>query len=138
MNLWPAFNLLMYDLTPKQEEDLNGCLSKLKWYKLSDITVVCKNGYPNMHLVLDYDENPNQRLILKSVREKDMQHARTAKKYSFEYNRPDMLPPYLSNETDHWGYYNAREASIMDLDGYYAKKEANPNCASLGLLTKIT
>lgn len=138
MKLWPAFNLLMYDLNPEQKEDLDGCLSKLKWYKLSDITVERKNGYPNMHLVLDYDENPNQRLILKSIREEDMQHARTAKKYSFEYNRPDMLPPYLSNETDHWGYYNAREASIMDLDGYYAKKEANPNCASLGLLTKIT
>lgn len=134
LKLWPVFFQVMYDLSPDQHDNFNGCLSKLKWCKLSDITIVHKKNNSRMRFALDYEERPNQRLVLKSVREEKVQSAR---KYSFEYNHPELLPPYLSNKTDHWGYYNAQEANVSDLEGFYAKKEANPTCASLGLLTKI-
>ncbi|KUY19867.1 hypothetical protein BAZ12_03690 [Elizabethkingia miricola] len=69
------------------------------WYKLDNISITDKAGKSIKNIIFNYNNDPNNRLLLNSMIVNDIE------KYSFSYN-PQKLPTYLSDATDHWGYYN--------------------------------
>lgn len=68
-----------------------------------------------------YTADNTKRLKLLSVKKRS--DAIVSESYDFEYN-PTLLPPYLSGETDHYGFYNGN--SFFDND---IKQKIN-NCIS--------
>ncbi len=108
------------------------CLNDLKWCKLNRIII--KSGIGDIYTVksikFSYNDNPSQRLTLTSITESGK------KSYEFKYDNLENLPPYLSNKTDHWGYFNNTYA-YLDYNNYYSYK--NPNAISMkyGTLNKI-
>lgn len=69
------------------------------WYKLDNITVTDKAGRLLKNIVFNYNNDPNDRLMLNNILINGIE------KYSFQYNTL-KLPKYISDATDHWGYYN--------------------------------
>lgn len=115
-------------------DDYPQCLDRLKWYKLSDIQIRNDKGELIKGFHLLYNDISSQRLMLKSVVE--LGYGAKGCSYSFEYNKPEMLPPYLSNMVDHWGYYNGRVASL-NYAYYYSYRDPNPAYLQYGILEKI-
>lgn len=60
--------------------------------------------------------------------------------YKFDYYNIAGLPPYLENQNDHWGFFDARYSDVSDPSNYFARREANsdPTVYLRGTLTKIT
>ena len=137
------------------------CLNKLQWYQLDEIafnTNGKKHGF-----AFKYSAETSKRLTLEQVIEKELpETAGTLKKppyifsYNIDYASFGSLPPYLNNTTDHWGFYNAVDAPIIDPaettnnpalfstykfnPNYYAYREpakSNPNVTLLGMLRQI-
>lgn len=73
-----------------------------------------------------------ERLFLKSLTEDNV------KKYTFEYDNKDKLPPYFANKTDHWGFYNNKTGDITNVNTYYTNKESDATVMKYGSLKKIT
>lgn len=111
------------------------CFEKLKWYKLKKITVYNNNNKKIKNVSFTYNDSPTERLMLKSIVESN--GYLKGRQHKFEYYNQDMLPDYLSNRTDHWGYYNNIEAPIDDKTNYYSRREPNPDVALYGTLNKI-
>lgn len=107
------------------------CLSRLNWYKLSGIVVRNNENDALKTIGFQYNDNPNQRLTLMKVRS-------ASGDYLFEYDHLDQLPPYLSNEVDHWGYYNATKVNLMHSSLYMESRKPNSTVLNYGLLSKIT
>ena len=119
------------------DEGYPECLQKLIWYKLSSIHVKNKKGNLCKDINLNYDDMPQRRLSLQSVVENA--GVSGSKSYSFEYSDMEKLPPYLSNELDHWGYYNGRNAELSPyLEAYSKYREPSPKLLTYGVLSKIT
>ena len=129
-----GYPFLGFLLTNIYEDNYPQCLEKLKWYKLSDIQIRNSNGDLMRGFHLLYNDISSQRLMLKSIIE--LGYGLKGRTYSFEYNKPEMLPPYLSNMVDHWGYYNAKSAPL-NYANYYSYREANPASLQYGILEKI-
>nr|WP_314499923.1 hypothetical protein [uncultured Chryseobacterium sp.] len=81
------------------------------WHKLDNINVTDKAGRTIKNIVFNYNNDANDRLMLNNVVINDIE------KYSFQYN-PQKLPKYISDATDHWGYYNGTSFydSAINLD----------------------
>lgn len=69
------------------------------WHKLDNISVTDKAGRVIKNVVFNYNNDPADRLMLNSVLINGIEQ------YSFQYNSL-KLPKYISDATDHWGYYN--------------------------------
>ncbi len=110
------------------------CLDNLKWYKLDRITIerfLTESVDIHKNISLGYNNDPSQRLILERV-------AETGKKpYTFSYNQADKLPGYLSNQLDHWGFYNGKKA-ILNYATYHTYKTPDATCTLYGVLKRIT
>lgn len=108
-----------------------------------------------IHLGHSYFETPGvndltgKRLKLDAVtfaESPDSLLAASAYKYSFEYN-PLPLPGKLSNQIDHWGFYNGAVAnasrglipsfSYPGMNYYGANRDANPYYTQAAMLTKM-
>lgn len=72
-------------------------------YKLDRLRVYDDSHDEVRNIRFQYTYQEDTRLKLERVHMGTDQDAR----YSFEYN-PLPLPPYLSNQTDHYGYYNGK------------------------------
>lgn len=69
------------------------------WYKLDNIIITDKAGKIVKNIVFSYNNDSTDRLLLNTVSVNDIEN------YSFQYNT-QKLPKYISDATDHWGYYN--------------------------------
>jgi hypothetical protein len=111
------------------------CLRALSWFKLDKMQIYNSTGHGITSFVFKYLENINTRLMLTSVTEATWN--KKNKKYQFEYNNPDSLPRYVTNQTDHWGFYNKRYAWVTDESMYPKYKEPNESVCKFGTLEKI-
>ena len=109
------------------------CLDNLKSYKLDSIVVKDKPWYETHRtIVFEYDQIDTQRLVLNHMTKSGEMP------YTFSYNNVTKLPKYLSNKTDHWGFYNNTYAALDSYSMYYNYRNPNAACAKYGILEKIT
>lgn len=78
-----------------------------------------------------YTQSSSTRLQLASLREN------TLPPYQFRYNSTS-LPAYLSDQHDHWGYYNAVTPSYSNYATFENYREPNPSYTAAGSLVEIT
>lgn len=78
-----------------------------------------------------YNHSSSTRLQLTSLREN------TLPAYQFRYNTTS-LPSYLSDQHDHWGYYNNRTPSYSSYSSFESYREPNTSYTGAGALTEIT
>lgn len=110
------------------------CLDKMKWSKLTRISINNKIGKMMKSYIFDYSKSTSERLTLKNLYE--FTWGMNGKAYRMEYNHPELLPSYLSGKTDHWGFYN----NTVMTDNYathYDSREPNPAVSTYGLLEKL-
>ena len=135
--------------------------NKLKWSKLDKIEI--KNKLTNQVVKtfdLKYNNTSTERLMLMSVQEKGINVATdTLPPYKFEYedynsnyySGTTKLPNYISNRTDHWGFFNNVDARSYlgnafstsgydetKLIGYKNQREPVSQYLYAGILNKIT
>lgn len=117
--------------------DFKNSLKKLIWYKLDFVEINDFNKKKKEKISFVYNNKESERLCLLSITKSGKETTKNDKKYTFEYNNLNKMPPYLSNKVDHWGYYNGHYASIENISNYYESREPNGEFSTLGLLTKI-
>lgn len=103
------------------------CFDKMKWYQLYGITSSNFDANNAMSITIEYSRDTTLRLHLKKL--KFMDHT-----YQFEYDNIENLPPYLSQKTDHWGFFNNR---VQSGSTYAQSKEPQAPYMLYGLLSKI-
>lgn len=118
-----------------QEDGYPNCLNKLKWYKLDEIGIENKDKRLLKKIKFTYNNASNERLLLSSISEGTV--GSNLKTYKFDYNEVHLLPKYLSNQTDHWGFYNNTFAHLH-VNDYYSQREPSSSAMSYGVLNKIT
>lgn len=113
---------------------------KIKWFKLTDISVVnttTQNVLRKFNLIYNNDNNTSSiksRLALIGLKD----NADNGKKYTFTYYPIEELPPYCQNYTDHWGFYNGRNTTEdIASSNYPIKKGTNANYLHYGILNRI-
>lgn len=130
----------VYESTPR---DYPRCLDALKLTKLKSIDVynyINYAGYENKikSIKFEYTDTSSQRLTLNSVIIGINEDKSNQARYCFEYNQPELLPEYLSNKTDHWGFGNSIISSRVNQEGYESTREPDISVSQYGMLTKIT
>jgi len=120
--------------------DYPACLNKLVWYQLNNMSVINKENNVIKEYSFEYSRSDNQRLTLNAIKEYPYNSDKKNKVYSFEYYSMDLLPQYMSNKTDHWGYFNNIEVLPKDVFSNYILKEAAADIelTSAGTLKRIT
>lgn len=126
-----------------QWRDYPSCLAAVNWRQLSEMMIYSTDTLNQNNLVnkinFSYSDTTSQRLTLEAVSiGTHTDNTDNLLTYSFEYKRPDLLPGYLSNQIDHWGYFNGTEALTVTDDNYSESRDPNPAIADIGALTKIT
>lgn len=106
---------------------------KIKWQKLDSIVLNDNNGSPYKTIRFNYNNHPSHRLALLSLNISD-RFGIQAESFSFKYHNLNNLPKYLSQMTDHWGYYNGTLIDIYDK----STKNTNPQTVAFGSLSEIT
>lgn len=135
--------------------DVNS-LSNLKWMKLDKISVSLRNGSKYRTVNFNYNNTAQERLKLDSI---DFTEGTSSLKqnYALAYYNFGGLPGYLSEQTDHWGFYKGNNSLFLDdvsgkyfningAEDFFNKKEpANKTTSSdplaiakTGTLTKIS
>lgn len=76
--------------------------------------------------------------MLESIEEYNYDNSVYEPRYRFSYNQPENLPGYLSNKTDHWGFFNNREAPLNSLEEYQTNRNTTvvPAYALYGMLER--
>jgi len=90
-----------------------------------------KYDYSNITSGSDPQYYANERLFLMSVVQND------SGKYNFDYYNKQLLPPYLAQKTDHWGFYNNKPAQYSRND-YFSSREPDSTAVKYGALKTIT
>ena len=112
--------------------------TKLQWRKLDRITI---SGQPSQNAFFtqfqfEYNNLATERLMLQKL----TQVGKPA--YQFNYNDSPsvILPPYLSSQTDHWGFYNVATADFLNQANYFNQRNPTTNLdvALEGTLKRIT
>lgn len=106
-------------------------IEQIEWQKLDQI-IIYRPDYPYKKFNFEYDENANRRLTLQNLKILSNNNV-CMQKYSFSYNKAASLPPYLSGEEDHWGYFNGAHTE----NDMYARHQPDPDKTLYGLLTDI-
>lgn len=113
-----------------------------KWRKLDSITVTSRTSKKKIKTwAFTYGNTSSERLTLSRIQEYGMNRVTTGP-YQFAYNQKS-LPPYNSNQTDHWGFYNGKRANLGDLSetylsGFYSYKQPDTALMKAGILEQIT
>lgn len=112
----------------------NDYFSLLKWKKLDNIKIKDANANNLLTVDFNYVNQPNRRLFLTDLT------INTEKKYSFEYDRDDLLPNFLSSAVDHLGYFDGTPFTIPSETGwtsFYNQRITNSQTVKYGSLKKI-
>jgi YD repeat-containing protein len=136
---WRFLPFLQPEATKRLTEnaDLITSVNNLKWAELQMI-LIQRVGSPTRSIYLRYNNNDNERLTLQEVQETGLPP------YKFSYNISTKgypaLPPYMVDNTDHWGFYNNRPATSVATTGYFTTREPAQDTISvlLGMLNRIT
>lgn len=142
---WSSFMPILthngvYDSMPR---DYPRCLDALRLTKLKSIDVynyINYAGYENKikSIKFEYTDTSSQRLTLDSVIIGINEDQSSQAIYRFEYNQPELLPEYLSNKTDHWGFGNSIISPRVNQECYESTREPDISVSQYGMLTKIT
>lgn len=142
---WSSFMPILAEngVYTSRYRDYPSCLSALRLQKLKSIefiSYIYYQGTPTKikNVNFEYVDNYAQRLVLDSVIIGINDDKSDQAIYKFTYNQPELLPNYVSNETDHWGFYNDIKSSGISNSGYESTREPNISVSQYGLLTKIT
>lgn len=112
---------------------------KTKWYQLDAIHIHDKTSFSGTivpvkkHIRFSYTDSKSSRLLLNNLKFSGSDDI-AEETYTFRYHRPDLLPGYLSEQTDHWGFYNGVDNDFNDPMSTMA---ANPKTLTLGSLYEI-
>ena len=122
--------------------DYPSCLAALRLQKLRSIDVynyINYAGYENKikSIKFEYTDTSSQRLTLNSVIIGINEDKSNQAIYCFEYNQPELLPEYLSNKTDHWGFGNSTISPRVNQVSYESTREPDISVSQYGMLTKI-
>jgi YD repeat-containing protein len=121
-----------------EDADLLTSVDNLKWRELQTILIERTGGSAIRSIFFKYNNNINERLTLQEVQET----GRPA--YRFDYNIAakgyPALPGYMSDNTDHWGFYNNRPIASVQRADYFITREPAKDTVSvlLGILNRIT
>lgn len=120
-------------------ENYPQCLDQLQWRKLDSVSIYGNSSFLRK-FSFTYNNTSGQRLFLNSLTESDADNV-PKPPYTFTYDNSVSLPPYLANETDHWGFYNGIYADISNQQTYYTTyysyREPNATYLYAGTLNKI-
>lgn len=109
---WPVKNGELEERWPYLYEDVKSndaktLLTALNWKKLNTIQIKSKFiSNQEFKFTLTYNDNSSQRLMLKSIKQSTLDNSSNLPGYSFKYYDDIVLPGYLSEATDHWGFNN--------------------------------
>lgn len=121
--------------------DYPSCLAALKWKKLSNIQISVRDtsykSYMTKKIKFEYTDTVTERLSLKSVSIASSNDNENALTYKFEYKNSNLLPQYMSTQTDHWGFYNATVSPRVHNSNYLQSRSPNPEVSDYGALSKI-
>ena len=126
--------------------------SLISWRKIKRMTLYTGGNNLRQSFLFSYNDDGHylgntidQRLLLKGLEEAYVDELgvvkETSRHYSFDYYSPELLPPYLSKQTDHWGFYNGKNNTFDDINNFYNSKEPDNNNLQVytyGTLKKIT
>jgi hypothetical protein len=105
---------------------------QLQWKKLDKIRLFKPNSIK--HWELNYIENSNERLKLSSIQEFGQSNGSSSyasnPPYSFTYS-PMQLPAYLTEDIDHWGFYNGY--SIHTWGGNHKNVDVMASTSAVGI-----
>jgi len=96
-------DLKTYSSTDSGSANIKSLIGMIKYQKLDSISFYEKPSGFMKKIAFSYIENPNSRLVLKSMQKSGSGETEPA--YQFAYNNTP-LPPYNSRMLDHWGFYN--------------------------------
>lgn len=133
-SLYSDANGNFHYLAENSMDGLDNSLKRLIWRQLNSIDIFDSESQLLKTMKFNYVNTPNQRLVLGQVTMSDMLRL-PEEIYRFVYNDMNKLPGYLSNQTDHWGFYNNRP--LGGTDQTYLDKEANPDVLTYGCLSEI-
>lgn len=85
---------------------LENMRKKIRWLKLDNIEFSIKDQSPYKRIIFNTSDSPATRLMLNGLKIAGSNGGINSR-YAFEYVQPSLMPPYLTREVDHWGYYNA-------------------------------
>lgn len=111
-------------------------INDTRWAQLDSITV-SDNRKTLYKYVFDYTKSTAERLKLQSLTQTTPDNLSISNKYTFKYNTNIMLPPYLSNKTDHWGYYNGKTLDLSNYTKYNLSKKSDAAFEVAEVLTQI-
>lgn len=107
-------------------------MDEVNWRKLDEVRFMDYNGTQTRRVAFSYSDLHQQRLTLLGIDIYELDRT-VSEKYRFSYNRVELLPSYLSSNTDHWGFYGSQSNNIDSEN--YKEPLANPN--QYGLLSEI-
>lgn len=96
---YEQFDVPTNQWVPPYTHHLSSYYMHKHWYKLDNISVTDKAGRIIKNIVFNYNNDPTDRLLLNNVSINNIEN------YGFQYNT-QKLPKYISDATDHWGFYN--------------------------------
>lgn len=108
------------------------CLNTLIWETASHI--YCDTSEGRHQYSMRYTKNNNLRMMLTDIYDETVSYNKCM--YHFDYYNPELLPEYLSFQTDHWGFFNDHDPSRKD--SYFDSREPNPDVMHYGSLKQIT
>lgn len=133
-DLWVQSEGVFYYLADNPHFDLDYALRNISWQRLNSIEFGDSESQLLKKVDFKYINSSNERLALGSILMSG-QILLPEEKYQFKYNQLSLLPGYLSNEIDHWGFYNNRP--LGGLSDIYFNKKANPEVLTYGSLKEI-
>lgn len=140
---YPGWYPMLYLYGVLNHDFLNG------WLKLDEIAVFGQEQTPEGEDVFikkyrfAYRENAQERLQLQYLREYSGRGTEALPPYVFTYNNSVKLPPYMSYQQDHWGYFNGKNATVdcnstQSMMNHYNQRESDFQYTQAEILTKIT
>lgn len=109
---------------------------RTRYQKLDSFTLKAYNS-AKLAYRLTYEYDPNKRLFLKTICEGGTTGGSIAC-HSFDYYNLNILPPLLSDKTDHWGYFNDTYSFNSNPDSFDGLRATNAATVGAGSLHKIT
>jgi len=111
-------------------------LDLLQWKKLDAIQIEKIDGSLIKKFNFTYTNDATKRLTLLSLTEQGTDLT-SKPPYQFNYDQSKSLPDYLSNQVDHWGFYNGTYADVSNAATYFTYREPVVAYLYAGTLIKI-
>lgn len=105
---------------------------EVHWRQLDEIRFTSYENIQFRRVAFNYSSDTEQRLTLNKVCIYGFDNE-DADNYTFSYNDVKKLPPYLSTNTDHWGFFGSKSTSPDDTE----YKQSCPPAVPFGTIREI-